>query len=234
MVLELWPLAGVATAIGCIHTLVGPDHYVPFVVLSRAGRWTMRKTLAITWLCGIAHVISSVVLGLVGVALGLAVSRLEGLAELRGTIAAWMLIVFGLAYAIWGMLFASRRRAHHHAHCHLGDAIGSHASSHAQRSGIPEHNTTRITPWVMFTIFLFGPCEPLIPLLMYPTATDNLWGLGIVTSVFLLATLATMTAMVLLLVGGSTLVHFSSLERYGHAVAGGLVLMCGIGMAFGM
>jgi hypothetical protein len=193
----------------------------------------MRKTLAITWLCGIAHVVSSVALGLVGVALGLAVSRLEGLEELRGTIAAWMLIVFGLAYTIWGMFYASRRPAHHHAHRHAAHAASSHASPHAQRSGIPEHNTTNITPWVMFTIFLFGPCEPLIPLLMYPTATDNLWGLGIVTSVFLLATLATMTAMVVLLVGGSTLVQFSSLERYGQALAGGLVLMCGIGMVFG-
>lgn len=234
MVLELWPLAGVATAIGCIHTLVGPDHYVPFVVLSRAGRWTMRKTLAITWLCGIAHVISSVVLGLLGVALGLAVSRLEGLEELRGVIAAWMLIVFGLAYMFWGMLYGSRRHDHQHAHCHPGDAVSSHAPAHAVRSNTPEHATTNMTPWVMFTIFLFGPCEPLIPLLMYPAATDNLWGLGIVTSVFLLATLTTMTAMVVLLVSGSTLVHLDSLERHGHAIAGGLVLSCGIGMVFGL
>lgn len=238
MVPELWSLAGVATAIGCIHTLLGPDHYVPFVALSKAGRWTMRKTLTVTWLCGIAHVISSVALGFIGIALGLAVSRLEGVEELRGAIAAWMLVAFGAAYTTWGLLRAVRRQSHHHWHAHEHGMSSSqphqgaaHRPSHEQRSDDRSHDRT---PWVMFTIFLFGPCEPLIPLLMYPAATAKLWGLAVVTFVFLLATLTTMTAMVMLLVSGSTLLHFHAMERYGHALAGGLVLTCGAAMIFGL
>lgn len=91
-----------------------------------------------------------------------------------------------------------------------------------------------MTPWIVFTIFLFGPCEPLIPLLMYPAATVNLWGLALVTLVFLLATMTTMTTMVVLLVSGSRFLHFQSMERYGHALAGGLVLTCGAAMIFGL
>ena len=52
-----------AATIGFIHTLAGPDHYLPFVMMARARQWSQRKTLWITLLCGIGHVLSSVVLG---------------------------------------------------------------------------------------------------------------------------------------------------------------------------
>jgi hypothetical protein len=55
-----------------------------------------------------------------------------------------------------------------------------------------------------------------------------------VTLVFLLATMTTMTTMVVLLVSGSRFLHFQSMERYGHALAGGLVLTCGAAMIFGL
>ena len=33
-----------AASIGFVHTLLGPDHYLPFVAMSRAGGWSARKT----------------------------------------------------------------------------------------------------------------------------------------------------------------------------------------------
>ena len=57
-------LAGTAVTVGFIHTLIGPDHYVPFIVMGEARQWTIRKTMLITFICGVGHVLSSVVLGL--------------------------------------------------------------------------------------------------------------------------------------------------------------------------
>ena len=49
-------LAGTAALIGLGHTLCGPDHYLPFIVMGKANRWSMPKTLWITFLCGLGHV----------------------------------------------------------------------------------------------------------------------------------------------------------------------------------
>jgi len=35
---ELLILTGTAASIGFLHTVFGPDHYVPFVVMARANR----------------------------------------------------------------------------------------------------------------------------------------------------------------------------------------------------
>ena len=44
--------------------------------------------------------------------------------------------------------------------------------------------TFKTTPWVLFLIFVFGPCEPLIPLVMYPAAKHNIQGAIIVAILF--------------------------------------------------
>jgi len=236
---EFWPLAGAALSIGCLHTLLGPDHYVPFVALSRAGGWSTRKTLLVTCLCGLGHVGSSLLLGMLGIALGLAVNRIEGIEDTRGGIAAWLLIGFGAAYLIWGVVYALRGHAHSHQHAHADGTVHSHQHDHHSEHLHP-HSVTqqvvpaRMTPWILFTIFFFGPCEPLIPLLMYPAAEASLWGVAMVTILFSLATLITMTGMVSLLVGGFMMVRFSTFERFTHAFAGGVVLACGMAVKFGL
>ena len=64
-----------AASLGFLHTLLGPDHYLPFIVMGKARRWSIWKTGGITIACGIGHIGSSVLLGLVGIALGIAVKK---------------------------------------------------------------------------------------------------------------------------------------------------------------
>jgi len=77
MLSEIAILAGTAATIGFVHTILGPDHYLPFIVLSKARQWSSVQTVMITFLCGVGHVLSSVVLGFIGIALGIAVFKLE-------------------------------------------------------------------------------------------------------------------------------------------------------------
>lgn len=53
----------ISIAVGFSHTLLGPDHYLPFIVLSRACGWSYRKTFRITFVCGLGHILTAVVLG---------------------------------------------------------------------------------------------------------------------------------------------------------------------------
>ena len=64
-------LAVTAASVGFLHTLMGPDHYVPFIVLARARGWGIVRTALVTALCGVGHVLSSMALGLIGIAAGI-------------------------------------------------------------------------------------------------------------------------------------------------------------------
>ena len=91
-----------------------------------------------------------------------------------------------------------------------------------------------ITPWVLFTIFLFGPCEPFIPIVMYAAAKGTSWTVVGVTIVFGVITIATMLAVVLssrYVVGLTPLPRF---HHFGHAFAGLAVLACGVAVRAGL
>jgi len=72
-----------AASIGFFHTLLGPDHYLPFVMMSWARKWSAAKTLLITFVCAVGHIASSVVLGFVGVGFGTAVTTTTMLAAVH-------------------------------------------------------------------------------------------------------------------------------------------------------
>ena len=230
MTTEIGVLTVTAASIGFFHTLFGPDHYLPFIMMAWSRRWSPLKTGLITFLCGVGHVGSSVVLGLIGVAAGLAVGTLELVESDRGSVAAWLLMAFGLAYCAWGLRRAYRKQPHTHPHFHAKDDAHTHPHSH-EAEHVHVHNEkarANITPWVLFVIFVFGPCEPLIPILMYPAAENSLSGLILVTAVFGTVTIATMLGLVLLSVAGVSFVRLAWLQRYSHAIAGATILLCGV------
>jgi len=208
-----WPetvmLCATAFTVGTVHTLLGPDHYVPFVAMARAGDWSTARTLRVTAACGLGHVAGSVLIGLVGLAIGIAVLRLESLEAVRGDLAGWLLIGFGAGYFLWGLLRASRRQS-------------------APTKPLPTAGTSIWTPWLLLLLFVFGPCEPLIPLLMYPAAKASPWAVAGVVAAFTLATGGTMLVAVLVLQFGAAAIRLPRLDRFAHAMAGLAILACGM------
>ena len=223
-----------AASIGFFHTIMGPDHYIPFIVMARARKWSLAMTAWVTFLCGIGHILSSVLLGFAGIALGIAVTRLEALESFRGSLAGWSLIVFGLVYCIWGIRKAVRNRPHEHLHFHEGEE-GAHIHTHTHHEEhVHVHSGKKrsLTPWVLFTVFIFGPCEPLIPLLMYPAAKGSLSGVVLVTTVFGAVTILTMLGTVMISLAGVRHIPLGHLERYSHALAGAAICVCGLAVQF--
>lgn len=223
-------LVGTAASIAFIHVLAGPDHYLPFIAMSKVGRWSLRKTALVTVLCGAGHVLSSVVLGFLGMALGAAVAGLVSIEAVRGDLAAWLLIGFGAAYCGWGIYRATRGRPYRHLH------LPEDAHGHGAHPGEPHAHAEggrSLTPWILFTIFVFGPCEPLIPLLMYPALAGG--GLALVLPVvvvFSTVTIGTMLAVVMASYLGLSRLAWRRLEPYSHALAGFAILLCGGAIKF--
>jgi len=136
---------------------------------------------------------------------------LESLEAGRGAFAAWALLVFGLAYALWGARHAWR--GHGHAALH-----------HEQRG---------TTFWALFAVFVLGPCEPLIPLVFLPAAGGR-WALaGVTALVFGLATIATMVLLVALGHAGVQRLPLGFLDRWAHSAAGLVLALSGVAMLVG-
>ena len=167
--------------------------------------------MSITFLCGIGHVLSSVILGLLGAAGVLALEKVKIIESFRGTLAAQALVVFGVSYCIWGLIHAYKNKHHHHTH--LSDK-------------------KVLTTWILFTVFVLGPCEPLIPLIMYPAMESTPLSVGIVAAVFSLVTVGTMMCVVLISSYGIRLINLHILERFSHALAGAAIALSGLAILF--
>jgi len=224
---DIYILSLTAASIGFIHTLIGPDHYLPFIMMAKVGKWSKVKTFWVTLSCGVAHVLSSVVLGFIGIAAGIALNELELIEGTRGELAGWALIAFGFVYMVWGIKKAYKNKPHSHIHVSEDGTYSTHSHHHHGEHVHPEEKKS-LTPWILFVVFILGPCEPLIPLLMFPAAQHSVGGLITVTTVFGLITISTMIAVVFVSLWGLNFLPMGKLERYSHALAGFAIFASGL------
>jgi sulfite exporter TauE/SafE len=227
---EIQLLLLTAVSISFFHTVAGPDHYLPFVALAKARGWSVTRTIFWTITCGFGHVGSSVLLGLGGAALGWSVSKISWLESVRGGIAGWTFLVFGILYCAWGLWRASLNKPH--KHFDTADDGSIYVFEHRHGEAVAPKERHAVTPWVMFIVFVLGPCEPMIPLLYFPAAKHSASNMALLILVYTVFTLLTMMAMVLLGFYGISFIKTEKLERYMHALGGMAILLCGVGMVF--
>jgi len=199
-------LAVAAVTVGSLHT-AAPDHWVPFAALARTRGWSARRTARVTLACGFGHVTVSALLGLAGVFLGTQV--LASFGRRLGAVAPLLLIVFGVAYALWGMRRAIPPRVHGHPHAHY------------------DHVHDRASAWTLFLLFSADPCFAVAPLVLAAAPLGWPRILAIV-ALYEAATLATMLAFVLPARAGARVLHAPWLDRWGDAAAGGLIAAVGL------
>jgi len=227
---EIEVLMVAAITISCLHTIAGPDHYVPFIALSKSRGWSLSKTLLWTIICGCAHVWSSVLLGLGAAAIGWSFSKIQWFEDIRGGIAGWTLVGFGLVYGVWGLINATRGKRHKHFDFYEDGSI--YVYEHREGEIVAPAERHKVTPWIMFVIFLLGPCEPMIPLLFFPAVKSSWWGIILLVIVYTFFTLVTMATIVIIGYYGFAFVKTEKLERYTHALGGATIFACGTGMVF--
>lgn len=191
-----------AVTVGALHALA-PDHWIPFVALARAQQWSKWKTSYSVLLAGLGHVSSSVAIGLIGILLGVATDHVSGWENIRGDVASLLLIGFGVAYLLYGLKQIGRRHPHTHG------------------------NATTVSYWMLFIIIIFGPCEPLIPLLFASSAYG--WMSVVITvGVFSIATIAMMQLQVHAALWGVSAIRWHFIEHASDAVAGVVIIVTGI------
>lgn len=202
-------LVALSAVVAASHVALGPDHYVPFIGLGKVQKWSARKLFFIIFIGGILHVGSSFVIGSVGLLAGFTVARLESVETWRASVAPLLLIGFGVAYAVWGL-----KRSGHHSHAHL--------------------KTGDVTVWMLMLVFVFGPCEPLIPI-MFLAAVYGLTEVILVTVTFGVVTVASMLTVSFALFRGVSFLPSHNLEHHSHTIAGAVIALTGFAViAFGL
>ena len=194
-----------AIGVGLVHSLA-PDHWLPFASLAQAQGWSKKKLLFVSFLAGLGHVGSSFVLGALGIVLGMGLAHLEGVESFRGNVAGFLLIGFGIAYALWGL----KHVRDHHLHFHKGEIV---------------------TFWTLMAIFVFGPCEPLVPL-MFLAVKYGWTGIWLTTIAFSVTTVFMVVAQSMLAFMGLNLLPQRALERWSHVMAGGIIALTGLAVMF--
>ena len=92
-----------------LHAAI-PNHWIPMVAIGKAEKWTRSETLWVTALAGLAHTLSTVLIGLV---IGLIGYNLSTLGEFITRIAApAVLVTLGIVYLILDL----KKSQHHHDH----------------------------------------------------------------------------------------------------------------------
>jgi ABC-type nickel/cobalt efflux system permease component RcnA len=128
---------------------------------------------------------------------------------------------------IWGLKKAYNNKPHSHIHVSEEGTYQTHSHTH---DGKHVHRSEKksMTPWILFIVFILGPCEPLIPLLMFPAAQHNSAGIVIVSIIFGIVTIVTMVSVVTVSLYGINLLPLVKIEKYTHAFAGFAIFVSGL------
>jgi len=203
-----------------VHTLI-PDHWLPFVLVSRAERWSIRHTVLLTVISATLHVTLSIALGLTLVMAGRGAERaVLGLGERLESLTGWMLVVFGLAYMAWFLV----RGGHVHS-------FGIHPH-HSPEDPEPEPELRKVrlkdlSGYALTFIVGFNPCILVIPC-VYGAAQMSTLTLLAVAVAFAVSTIGSMVVVTLLGLKGTARLTSPFLTRYGEAFSGGLIAAVGI------
>jgi nickel/cobalt exporter len=193
-------LAAFSFILSSIHLILHP-HWLPLALLSKSEKWNKSQTLQLAVIVSFAHVLSTIILGVVIGIIGMEAAKKMG--EFTEWFAPLLLILFGIIYVSLGQ--------HHH---------------HNENLDIKTHSFTRIVTSMSITMF-FTPCLEMET--YYFTAGTYGWsGIILISVVYLLVTVIGIS--ILTVSGKKTMDRFNLhyLEHYEKKITGVILILLGI------
>jgi hypothetical protein len=191
--------------LSAMHALI-PNHWIPLVAIGRAEKWSRPETLAFTGITGLAHVTSTILIGVVAGLLGHQLSTRY--AAVASVLAPAVLIGLGIIYLV---LEVTGRSDHH-----------SHFAIPERESKVSRFSLVASLSAAMF----FSPCLEIEA--YYFTAGALGWpGIVTVSLVYLVITVAGMVVLVDLGLKGAARIQSHFLEHHEKAVTGLLLIALG-------
>ncbi len=229
-------LLAAAAGVGFGHAIL-PDHWVPLAVLGRTRRYSLARIARLSGLAGVAHVLVSIILGGVIIAVGLQFrSAIESAQE---TIIGSILIATGVGFAIMEITGHGHGHSHDHDHGHQHghghDHDHDHGHQHDDGHGhththAPEGERKGL-PGLAAVMVPFGaaasPDLTILPVFLAATTAGIATALGSLV-VFASVTIGTIVGLTLAAARGGYEIRGQWLDRWGNAFTALVLVIIGV------
>jgi nickel/cobalt transporter (NicO) family protein len=221
--------AAAGVAIG--HAIL-PDHWVPLAIVGRTRRYPLSRVARLSGLAGIAHVLVSLALGAIVIAVGLQFR--STIQSAQDAIVGGLLIVTGLGFAVVELTGHGHHHGdqHGHGHDHHHDH-GGHGHGHGHDHD-GEQPAARRSSGLAAVMIPFGaaasPDLTILPVFLAATTA----GVGIAVgslAIFAAVTIGTIVGLTVAATRGGYELKGNWLEQWGNVltalvlvIIGGLVL----------
>lgn len=202
----MWQIFLGSLALSLIHALI-PHHWLPLIAISKTEKWTTRETLFATFVTGLSHMASTIIIGIVVGFVGIKLS--ESYSELTKIAAPSILLAIGLIFLFMD-LFSKK---HHHHHFDI-------------KNDKSKRSKTAIITSLSVAMFL-APCIE-IEIFYFQAAIFGWLGIFVVSAVYLVATLLFLFALVYWGLKGVNRFNFTFFEKYAKSFTGIILIILGI------
>ena len=210
-----------AAGVGFGHAIL-PDHWVPLATVGRTRRYPLARVARLSGMAGVAHVLVSIVLGGLIIAVGLQFR--STVQSTQDTVIGCLLILTGLGFAILELI----GHGHQHGHDHSRDQLHGHHHHHSHERPlvVPESEikervaaTESRLHGLAAVMVPFGaaasPDLTILPVFLAATAAGLVTAVGSLI-IFAAVTIGTIVGLTLLACFGGYQIRGQWLERWGN------------------
>lgn len=209
-------LLAAAAGVGFGHAIL-PDHWVPLAVVGRTRRYPLSRIARVSGLAGVAHVLVSLVLGAVVIAIGLHFR--STIQNAQDTIIGCVLIATGLGFAV--LELSGHGHGHDHEHGHSHDHDHHHGGDEPRPRGV--HGLAAV-------MVPFGaaasPDLTILPVFLAATTAGIATAVGSLV-VFAAVTIGTIVGLTLTAARAGHEIRGQWLERWGNVFTALVLVVIG-------
>jgi putative Mn2+ efflux pump MntP len=213
-------LLAAAAGVGFGHAIL-PDHWVPLAVLGRTRRYPLTRIARLSGLAGVAHVLVSIILGAVIIAIGLQFR--SAIQDAQDAIVGCVLIATGIAFVIFELT------GHGHGHDHDHDHVHEHPEHDHEHPPVGARGS-RIRG-VAAVMVPFGaaasPDLTILPVFLAAAAVGTSTAVGTLV-VFAAVTIGTIVGLTLAAARGGYQIRGQWLERWGNLFTALVLVVIGV------
>lgn len=235
-------LFAAAAGVGFGHAIL-PDHWVPLAVLGRTRRYPLSRIARLSGLAGVAHVLVSIVLGAVIIAIGLQFR--STVQDAQDTIIGCILIATGIGFLALEVTGHGHHHDHdhdhdhdHHGHDHGHDHQGrNHGHDHhGHNPGEADRSRGRLSGLAAVMVPFGAAASPdltILPVFLAATTAGVATAVGSL-AIFAAVTIGTIVGLTLAAARGGYQIQGEWLERWGNVFTAAVLATIGLLVLLGI
>ena len=185
-----------------LHAII-PNHWLPVLAIGKKEKWSLREISNVTFLSGLAHALSTIVIGIILGLLGL---------QLAGTIEYFTHFIAPVFLILLGIFFIYQHHRHRHFHLH--------------NMPKPAISKKKIILSLVVAMFL-SPCMEIEAYFLL-AGTKGLWAVLLIAAMYLIITVTGMVLWVRLAYSGLVKLNWHNLEHNSGIITGAILVITGI------